>query len=206
MNEQRDQARRGWAKFLNPEALRSNLIAASLFLAAYETLRASIIDRIRGFFTHDFDENGMIVGEAYGTKVLSLDKSPLRASVLWLKEMSAIDDFDIAQIDRIREHRNELAHDLPTFIATAEAEINIQLLSEILALVTKIDRWWIREVDIPTNPDYDGREVADCDICSGNMAFLQMMIQIAVGENSAVYWDEFQQNLRRTFGQRDNRP
>ncbi len=36
-------------KFLNPDTLRGNLIAASRFLAAYETLRASIMDQIRGF-------------------------------------------------------------------------------------------------------------------------------------------------------------
>ncbi|MGA7501591.1 MAG: hypothetical protein WBX00_33080 [Isosphaeraceae bacterium] len=206
MNEQRDRAYRGWAKFLNPEVLRSNLITASLFLAAYETLKTSIIDRIRAFFTHDFDENGMIVGEGYRTKVLSLDKSPLRASLLWLKEMSAIDDFDIARIDEIREHRNALAHELPTYIATGDADVNIQLLVAIVTLVTKIDRWWIREVDIPIDPDYDGREVADGDIHSGNMIFLQMMLQIAAGEDSAVYWDEFQKTAGRMFGQGNGRP
>ncbi len=37
MSDHRQQARRAWAKFLDPEVLRSNLIVASIFLAAYET-------------------------------------------------------------------------------------------------------------------------------------------------------------------------
>ena len=45
-----------WAKFLNPESLKSNLIAASLFLAAYETLRASAIEQIRSFLTIKFNK------------------------------------------------------------------------------------------------------------------------------------------------------
>jgi hypothetical protein len=57
--------------------------------------------------------------------------------------------------------------------------------------VTKIDRWWIREVEIPTNPDFDGREVADDDIQSGNMLFLQMMVRIVEGNDSAAFYEEF---------------
>ncbi|MBW4460991.1 MAG: hypothetical protein KME47_12255 [Nodosilinea sp. WJT8-NPBG4] len=192
MNTLEDQAYRSWAKFLNPESLRGNLIAASIFLTAYELLRTSIIDRIRDFFTYEFNEHGGVVSEDYRSKVLSLDKSPLRASLLWLKEISAICDTDIELIDRIRKHRNELAHDLPKFIVNSDAEINIDLLESIYELLTKIDRWWIKEVEIPTNPEFDGQEVADDDIQSGVMLCMQMMLRIATDENASVFWDEFQ--------------
>ncbi len=192
MDALKEQVFRSWAKFLNPESLRSNLIAASIFLAAYETLRTSVIDRICNFFTYEFDENGGVVSEDYKNKVLSLDKSPLRASLLWLKEMSAIGDAEIELVDEIRKHRNDLAHDLPKFLTTADAEININLLGAIYELVTKIDRWWIKEVEISVNSDFDGQEVADADIQSGTMIFIQMMLRIATGEDSSVFWDEFQ--------------
>ena len=55
MSAKRESAYQGWAKLLKPEVLRSNLIVASLFLAAYESLRASIIDRVRDFFADGFD-------------------------------------------------------------------------------------------------------------------------------------------------------
>lgn len=192
MDTPKDQAYRSWAKFLNPESLRGNLIAASIFLTAYELLRTSVIDRIRDFFTYEFNEHGRVVSEDYKVKVLSLDKSPLRASLLWLKEMSAIGDTDIELVDEIRKHRNELAHDLPKFIATVDAEINVNLLESVYELLTKIDRWWIKEVDIPTNPDFDGQEVADDEIQSGMMLCMQMMLRIATDENASVFWDEFQ--------------
>lgn len=47
--DEREKAFRGWAKLVNPDSLRSNLIAASIFLAAYEILRASVIDHIKDF-------------------------------------------------------------------------------------------------------------------------------------------------------------
>jgi hypothetical protein len=192
MSDHREQAFRGWAKFLNPEVLCSNLITASVFLSAYEMLRASVIDRIRDFFSHEFRDGKWIASDDYTSKCLALDKCPLRASLLWLKQMSVIDDADIARVDQIREHRNDLAHDLPKFLATADAEINVQLLVSVYELVTKIDRWWIREVDMAIDPDLDGREVADKDIMSGNMLLIQMMLWIASGEDSAVFWKEFQ--------------
>ena len=73
----------------------------------------------------------------------------------------------------------------------ADAEINTNFLRAIYELVTKIDRWWIKEVDIPANSDFDG-EVSDADIQSGTMIFIQMMLRIATGEDSSVFWDEFQ--------------
>lgn len=200
MNTPEDQVYRSWAKFLNPESLRGNLIAASIFLAAYELLRTSVIDRIRDFFTYEFNEHGGVVSEDYKGEVLSLDKSPLRASLLWLKEMTAIGDTDIELVDKIREHRNELAHDLPKFIATDDAEINIDLLGSIYVLLTKIDRWWIKEVHIPANLDFDGQEVADDEIQSGRMLCMQMMLRIATDENASVFWDEFQKRSVKFSG------
>ncbi len=195
MDEQRDKAVRGWAKFLNPEVLRGNLIAASIFIAAYQTFRASVTDRVRDFFTNGFDESGWLVSDEYKTKVLVLDKSPLRASLLWLRAMSAIDTADMANADKVREHRNRLAHDLPKFLGTADAEIDLQLLGTLYELITKIDRWWIREVETTTDSDFDGRELADEDITSGNMLFLGLMLRIASGEDSVAYWEEFRNRV-----------
>jgi hypothetical protein len=120
--------------------------------------------------------------------------------------MSALDDADIELVNAIRKHRNELAHDLPKFITTADADINIRLLESIYKLVTKIDRWWIREVEIPANSDFDAQEVIDSNIQSGNMLFIQMMIQIATGEDSSVFWNEFQKQAGKVCEQsRDSR-
>jgi hypothetical protein len=206
MKKYQQDALEGYIKFLNPKVLRSNLIAVSLFLAAYETLRSSIITQLRGLFVKGFDQNGEIVDSDYQKKVLSRHKSPLRASLLWFKEMQAIGDEEIELVERVRLHRNDLAHDLPTFIATNEKDINIELIGGILDVVTKVDRWWIREVEIPTNPDFDETPVYDLDdseIISGNMLFLQLSIRIATGEDDeseAMYRDFIEKAAERLAG------
>ncbi len=196
MNEHRDRALRGWAKLLNPEALRGNLVAASLFLAAYQVLKSSAIEGVRSFYSNEFKDGQWVPGENYRTKCLALDKSTLRASLLWLRQAAALDDADLALVDRIREHRNELAHELLRFLGTADAEVNVQLLAGIYELVAKIDRWWIREVEMATDPDFDGRQAADEDIASGNMLAIQVMLRVATGEDSGAFWAEFQRQLR----------
>lgn len=111
--------------------------------------------------------------------------------------MHAIDEGDLSQVDRIREHRNELAHDLSKFLGSDDAEINMQLLSDMDELITKVDRWWIREVEMTTSPDFDGTEVADEEITSGNMISFQLLLRIASGEGPDTLWKEFQKNMRR---------
>jgi len=192
MNLSREEAFRSWAKILKPESLRTNLIVASLFLAGYEMLQASVVDQIRSFFISGFNENGEIISERYKNDVLCLDKSPFRASLLWLKAFSAIDDTDIKLIDDIRKHRNELAHELPKFLGSVDSDINITLLERIYYLMTKIDRWWIKEVEIPINPDFDGQDIVDSEIFSGSMLIFQIMIKVATGEDFSMLWEEFQ--------------
>lgn len=195
MIDDREKATQSWAKFLNPDVLRGNLIAASIFIAAYEMLRASVIDQIRSFFSHEFKDCVWIPSPDYEKNCLALDKSPFRASLVWLKQMGAVDEADISRIDLIRQHRNELAHDLPKFLATVDDEVNVQLLVGIYELITKVDRWWIREVEMTIDPDFDGREIADEDITSGRMLFIQMMLRIATGEDSETLWKEFQKQV-----------
>ncbi|NOZ40290.1 MAG: hypothetical protein GXP24_08705 [Planctomycetes bacterium] len=185
MDEHQQRAFNSWAKFLNPQVLRQNLITASLFLAAFESLKSSVTNPIRDFFSNGFDENGFIVDPEYQAEVLDRHKSPLRASLLWLHDREIVDDADIATVDRIREHRNELAHQLMKYVAQSESEIDVELIGEISKLVTKIDRWWILEVEVPANSDYDGQEIDESEIISGNMFFLQMMMQVAAGDDSS---------------------
>lgn len=191
MRPHQAKAMKAYVKLLNPEILKDNLIVASLFIVAYETLRASIIDQLRGFYSCGFNANGDIVSERYQEKVLALDKSRLRASLLWLKASQVINDHDIEAVQRVRRHRNELAHNLPRFIATDEAEVDVELFGLIAGLVTKIDRWWIREVELPRNPDFDGRDVPDDEIVSGRMLFLHLLMNAAASEDGVRFYESF---------------
>lgn len=182
-----------WERFLNPEILRTNLIVASLFITAFEMLKDSIIGRIREFFTDGFNENGWIVNKNYKTKVLRLNKSPLYASLEWLKGMNVIDDQDIEEFNKIKNCRNEIAHEIANFISKGPKIDPLPLFSNMIDLLHKIEKWWILNVEIPTNPDFDGQEIDEDGIVPGQIMTLRLLADIALGseEESKFYYREF---------------
>jgi hypothetical protein len=188
-----------WEKFLKPETLRSNLILASLFITSYETLKDSIIEQLKDFYTHGWDENGPVVSGSYETKVLSLDpkKNPFRASIAWLKDNQVIDEADERKLKELREHRNEVAHNLPKFIAEVGKEVKLSAITEIFELVTKIDRWWIVNVELETQEQIDPSKVNLNEIISGRMIFLQLTIGIATGAEFTNLHAEMEKRFQR---------
>jgi len=49
-------------------------------------------------------------------------------------------------------------------------------------LLIKVDRWWIREIEIPTNPDFDDQEIDEDEISSGNMLLLSLIFDVVSGK------------------------
>ena len=185
----------GWAKLLHPKALKSNLIVVSLFIVSFELLVQSIVKQLRSLYWCGFDKNGPRISPNYDRNVLALHKNKLTASLLWLKSNRAIDDADIDLVDRIRHHRNALAHEMPKFLASSEAEVDVDLLVAMHDLICKIDRWWIREIEIPVHLDLQDKEINDEEIQSGNMMMLSMLLRVAVGDedDAMKHYEEFVQ-------------
>ena len=182
-----------WEKFLNPEVLRTNLIVASLYIAAFEMLKDSIIGRLRDFFKDGFNENGWIINDRYESEVLSLNKSPLYASLEWLKNMDAINEVDVENFNEIKNCRNELAHEIANFISKGPNIDPLPLFSKITDLLYKIEKWWILNVEIPTNPDFDGKDIDEEGIEPGQIMTLRLLTDIALGaeKESKFYYNEF---------------
>jgi hypothetical protein len=176
-----------WFKFLNPQSLKCSLVSTSIFLVAWETFERGIIGHLEGFYLIGFDQEGYKFDDNYKADVLSRDKSVFRASILWFKEHGVIDDKDLMVADRARQHRNDIAHNLPAYVAKASHSVDESLLGELCALLNKVDVWWIRNVEIPTNSDFDDQDVdaiPDSEITSGNMLFLTLLFNIATGGES----------------------
>lgn len=187
-----------WAKFLHPPTLKENLIKASLYLTAYESLKNAVIDQVKDFFWTGFSqEEGDRYDKQYQEKVLSRNKKAFQASLLWFQEMGAIDEADLEIARTISDHRNEIAHELPNFVAS-NREVDLGLLLKLMVLVSKIDRWWIREIELPISGDYSADEVAaipDSEFNSGRMIFLMHLLQIASGEVESEYMLAYEQFL-----------
>jgi hypothetical protein len=188
-----EHVRQSWERFLNPETLRSNLIVASIFLAAHEILRQSIIERIRDFYTTGFDSSGFTVDPKYQAEVLSKNRSPVYASLAWLKESHAIDEADIAAFDRIRQTRNEIAHEITQMLTRGIPDDYLLRFHEMVNLLAKIEKWWIVNVEIPTSPDFEGEEIDEDGIMPGPVMTIRLLLDIALGseEESKYYFDEF---------------
>jgi len=198
MSDERDKAFRGWAKLLNPEELRTNLVRASIFLTAYEFLSQALIEHLEGFFSDGFDSNGPILGEDYRSKVLSLHQMRFFASAIWFRNSGALTDDDLDRLREIREHRNFVAHHIPEILGSGESDVRSYLLRAIAEIVRKIDVWWIREVKIPTNPDFDASDPDDIDlgaIFSMRTAVLDLLLQVADGNDETLrqLYEQFKQ-------------
>ncbi|MFH2103866.1 MAG: hypothetical protein ABIJ39_10985 [Chloroflexota bacterium] len=187
-----------WERFLDPKELRPNLIMASLYIAAFEILKNSIIERIRDFYITGFDENGWIIDPEYTRQVLSKDKSPTYASLKWLLESQAIDEVDIEKFNKVKECRNLLAHEITKFLAKGLPPEFPGCFNDMVALLDKIERWWIVNVEIPTNPDLAGKadEIDESGIVPGPIMSLRLMVNVALGseETANSLLNEFKKN------------
>lgn len=175
-----------WEQFLSPEIMLEKLISASLYITAFELLKESIVGRIRSFYMVEFDENDELSDQEYKAKVLTKDtkRRPLDASINWLIENGAIDEEDRQIFEKITKTRNSLAHRLPSMVLEDQDFQHPERFFELLTLLRKIEIWWVVNIDIPTNPDFDGREIEEKDIVPGSVLIIQMMLEIISGNEA----------------------
>lgn len=194
-------AGKDWEKFLDPDSLKTNLVRASVYLASYELLKSAIVENPRGFINMG-NPDPSTDGQKYSEDVVSLNpKDRLHASCLWFHKMGAIDDADITTIKDIRNHRNEIAHELLKYIGDSRYAVNMQLLDSIHFLIGKIERWWIREIEMDVNPDYDHVDknaIPDHEIQSGRMIMMDWIHKVIHGRE-----DDLRQLLNYFKSQKD---
>ena len=191
------KVKQSWEEFLNPEIMRSRLIATSIYIAGFEILKDSIVGRIRDFFCTDFDKTGDKIDPKYQAEILSRNKSPVYASLEWLKDMETITAADITVFNHIKACRNSLAHNLFSVLGSNGLPDDFkQCFSNMIDLLRKIEVWWIINVEIPTSPDFDGREVDANGIVPGPVMSMQLLMDIALGdeERSQFYYNEFRKH------------
>lgn len=151
------------------------------------------------FFWNGFDESGHKFDMRYKSTVLNRNRSPVYASLDWLKEMEAIDETDLLSYERVKNCRNILSHRLFDAIASKGMPEDFEkCFVDMRNLVSKIDRWWIREVEIPTNPDFDDANYDELDILSGRELGLHLLCAIALGDETEcrTYSEEFRKRTQ----------
>lgn len=168
-------------KLLSPELAKSVLMAAAIYLIAYELLKSSIIEEIKNFYFVGEAYRNIAMEMPYDAEVISLDKSVFVASCRWLHKVEAITNEDIQTILNLRELRNKIAHQLPAFLVDDNINITVSDLVKMQEILAKIDSWWIREVELAANPDFvhlDHEELETLEVHSGRMLIVKYLISL----------------------------
>lgn len=185
-----NNAAESWERFLDPDVLRPSLLSATMFITAFELLKDCIVDRVRDFYTLGWGDKTATCPE-YEQKVLARDKKrrPLPASLGWLREHHAIKESDIETFNRLAAIRNQLAHELFGVVTGQVASEYESNFSALIALLRKVEVWWIVNVEMSTNPDYDGQEIDEDSITPGALISLRILIEVASGKTELLeHW------------------
>ncbi len=110
--------------------------------------------------------------------------------------MKAIDQNDIEIFEKIKKCRNTLAHDFSHLTAGAGLPQDFDdNFRNTVSLLRKIEVWWIVNVELSVNPDYDGKEIDEDGIMPGPLVSLKILCDVALGsdEQSRFYFERFKE-------------
>lgn len=82
-----------------------------------------------------------------------------------------------------------------------ESSVNFaQQFEQMVALLRKIEVWWIVNFELAINPDFRDAEIDEDGIIPGPLLMLQLMLEIALGdpEKASYYYDEFRKRSNKS--------
>jgi hypothetical protein len=154
-------------KFLSRDRIRASLLLSSLYLAAFEILKIAIIEGVKDQFVFLEEpkipdelaqqiknltgEDSVIPAiESYRKQVIGYeqqvkvkfdkrDQGGLIPSCEWLRDIGALDQAEVEDVHRIRKHRNEIAHELPSILVGKGFEVDLEFLTRIRSILRKIE-------------------------------------------------------------------
>lgn len=178
-------------RLYDSSVLRPFLISASLYIAAFELLKNAINKRIEEFFMIGYDCKNRNRQKEYDEEMKPYrekhkDKKDKKtyASLDWLVDFGAITKVDVKVYDEVREFRNKIAHEMIGLTYENLPENQEMLNKHFVAmfeLLRKIEAYWILNVDIPCNPDFDGKEIKADDVFPGPVLMMQILCKEALG-------------------------
>ncbi|WP_178299606.1 hypothetical protein [Fibrobacter sp. UWT2] len=148
-------------------------------------MKDSISKRIEDFFlvgtkcrNHDRQKEYDEEMRPYREKHKDKKDKKTYASLDWLIHVGAISEADIKKYDEVRSFRNELAHEMLNLMSVNTAE-NLEKMNQhfitMLELLRKIETYWILNVDILCNPEYDGKDISAQDVFPGPLLAMEML-------------------------------
>lgn len=176
-----EDAYRAWLKVLDPRRLGADLTSSAVALLAYELLLEGLVLQPRGFFADTYDDEGPVVSASYKEPVLSLHKTEYFACAHWFKRLGAIDEADIVKLNEIRRKRNFIAHNIPELIGRENEKSRAELITAAASMLSKIDKWWIRNIEIPASGEADDAvrtDASDAEAFSMRMLIMEFALDL----------------------------
>ncbi len=197
MSSNEDEHFNKWLNFLDPEKLKSKLIAYSLYIAFFESLKEYIIQEVKYFY-----HQGLIFGKErfdskYKKDVLSLNKSKLYASLEWLVNLEAISSKDILLFEDLKKYRNKLAHEMMTLLFEDSLKKYHEKLRNLMEFYIKIEHWFISNIELPTDSDVDLN--SSKEIIPGSQFIYKIILDIVDGDEktSKFYYNFLKMKKRK---------
>lgn len=190
---------------MSPANIRKNLLLASLYLAAFEILKLAIVEDVHRFFVNDLELYTGAVSKGAENSQADIPKDSLKyhewqlgqynstirgasdyrgykgliPSFEWLQKMGAVGNDDIEYLKNIRDHRNDIAHELPYILTGEGCEVNLTLFRRIMEILDKVDMFWIKmDLEI-TRPEINGNrldELDDTHFFSGRVIIMNQIL------------------------------
>jgi hypothetical protein len=170
---------------LLPESVTSTLVRASTLLTGWEFIRSDIIESVKGFYVGNWINEDGSLDPRYQrdvlSKIVSGSVSIFDASVAWLVEMDALTAADVDLLRRVRDHRNEVAHELSKYLVDPSFDVSVELLFEVRDVIRRLGQFW-GQIVVDTNEDFDGQDVAPEDIRSGASLLFDYILSLTTIE------------------------
>jgi hypothetical protein len=196
-------------KALDSDLLRLNLLLSSLYLTAFEILKMSIIEGTKDFlvdqdeltsdavqslgrnfqkelvdrFVEYYKEQVNKYESEIGVNIKNRDRFGLIPSCEWLVKQGVLSEEDFGYIKAIRDHRNEIAHELPTLLVSKGLDVDIGHFQKMRQLIHKVDVFWARN-DLLFEPntldEVDITDISDEEIISGRVALLDLITNTVI--------------------------
>lgn len=167
-----------FSRMWEPENVRDLLGIAGAVMAAYELIKARVVNGTMGFYVTGFDEDGFTYSDKYDTDVLARHPtSAYLASCAWLVDAQAITDEQVAVLTELHEVRGRMVHELIGYLLDPSLSVRPGLLSDVLGVLQALALFWAK-LDMETNPDFAGQAVNDDEIQSGDVLIFEQLLAV----------------------------
>lgn len=146
--------------------VKQQLIYAGLLLLIFERFKRYVVDQVDGFFAEEIEiEDGRLrykrgkkfkelIADKGGYKPGQHKNKDFRAALHWFLDLDAITTEEFEDIERLYNLRNEIGHELLEILADhRKTPIKFLDVFTTFYVYLKIVRWWIKEVEVATDPD-----------------------------------------------------